>query len=57
MALPFGTIVAIIAIWSLVTLPLMVLGGIVGKNSKTEFKAPCRTGKYPREVPQLPWYR
>ena len=85
MALPFGTIVAIIAIWTLITLPLMVIGGtvqhpawhscprpltanalklsrasaagIVGKNSKTEFRAPCRTGKYPREIPTLPWYR
>lgn len=22
-----------------------------------EFNAPCRTTKYPREVPPLPWYR
>ena len=28
-----------------------------GKNSKSEFNAPCRTTKYPREVPALPWYR
>jgi uncharacterized membrane protein YbhN (UPF0104 family) len=34
-----------------------VLGGIAGKNSNTEFQAPCRTTKYPREIPQLPWYR
>lgn len=24
---------------------------------RSEFNAPCRTNKYPREVPQLPWYR
>jgi len=24
---------------------------------RTDFNAPCRTNKYPREVPQLPWYR
>ncbi|CAN1266630.1 Transmembrane 9 superfamily member 3 [Linum perenne] len=44
-------------IWTLVTSPLLVLGGIAGKNSKAEFQAPCRTTKYPREIPPLPWYR
>ena len=39
------------------TFPLTVLGGIAGKNTKTEFYAPCRTNKYPREIPALPWYR
>merc|ERR1711966_440148 len=56
-ALPFGTICVIIIMWALVTFPLTVLGGIAGKNSKSEFNAPCRTTKYPREIPQLPWYR
>ncbi|PPR83048.1 hypothetical protein GOBAR_AA37660 [Gossypium barbadense] len=56
-ALPFGTIVVIFLIWALVTSPLLVLGGIAGKNSKAEFQAPCRTTKYPREIPPLPWYR
>ncbi|KAK7276189.1 hypothetical protein RIF29_17324 [Crotalaria pallida] len=56
-ALPFGTIVVIFLIWTLVTSPLLVLGGIAGKNSRSEFQAPCRTTKYPREIPQLPWYR
>lgn len=56
-ALPFGTICIIIIIWALVTFPLTVLGGIAGKNSREEFNAPCRTTKFPREVPPLPWYR
>ncbi|MEW5306091.1 MAG: hypothetical protein WDW36_008585 [Sanguina aurantia] len=56
-ALPFGTIVIIIIIWALVTIPLTVFGGIAGKNNRSEFFAPCRTNKYPREIPQLPWYR
>ncbi|KAF7834868.1 RNA polymerase II C-terminal domain phosphatase-like 2 isoform X2 [Senna tora] len=54
-ALPFGTIVVIFLIWTLVTSPLLVLGGIAGKNSRPEFQAPCRTTKYPREIPHLPW--
>ncbi|KAG0565350.1 hypothetical protein M758_8G179500 [Ceratodon purpureus] len=56
-ALPFGTIVVIAIIWIVVTFPLTVLGGIAGKNNKAEFYAPCRTNKYPREIPALPWYR
>ncbi|KAF7835123.1 RNA polymerase II C-terminal domain phosphatase-like 2 [Senna tora] len=54
-ALPFGTIVVTFLIWTLVTSPLLVLGGIAGKNSRPEFQAPCRTTKYPREIPHLPW--
>ncbi|KAG5064252.1 hypothetical protein JHK85_005435 [Glycine max] len=32
---------------------------IEGKNwnSQSGFQAPCRTNKYPREIPQVPWYR
>ncbi|XP_030521759.1 transmembrane 9 superfamily member 2-like [Rhodamnia argentea] len=56
-ALPFGTILVIVLIWALVTSPLLILGGIAGKNSEAEFQAPCRTTKYPREIPPLPWYR
>ncbi|KAE8708045.1 Transmembrane 9 superfamily member 3 [Hibiscus syriacus] len=56
-ALPFRTIVLILLIWALVTSPLLVIGGIAGKNRKEEFQAPCRTTKYPREIPPLPWYR
>lgn len=56
-ALPFGTITVILLVWVLVTLPLLILGGIAGKNSRVEFQVPCRTTKYPREIPQLPWCR
>lgn len=41
-ALPFGTIVIILVIWCLVTIPLTVFGGIAGKNNKQDFAAPCR---------------
>ncbi|KAE8673143.1 Transmembrane 9 superfamily member 4 [Hibiscus syriacus] len=54
-ALPFGTIVVILLIWALVTSPLLVVGGITGKNRKEEFQAPCLTTKHPREIPPLPW--
>ena len=118
-ALPWTTIIIILVIWALVTIPLCVLGGIMGKNNRGDFRclaplsrlvpgrcsslqaghaayachvrhsihkmahclarvrglfcttlacmgihratsscsAPCRTNKYPREIPELPWYR
>ncbi|GMH35994.1 hypothetical protein BSKO_03862 [Bryopsis sp. KO-2023] len=56
-ALPFGTIVVILLIWAAITIPLTIFGGIAGKNGKSDFAAPVRTNKYPREVPDLPWYR
>lgn len=37
--------------------PLTILGGIFGKNGKSEFNFPCRTKNIPREIPNLPWYR
>ncbi|KAH9745903.1 transmembrane 9 superfamily member 2 [Citrus sinensis] len=43
-ALPFGTIVVIVLIWTLVTSPLL-------------FQTPCRTTKYPQEILSLPWYK
>ncbi|EPS73381.1 hypothetical protein M569_01372, partial [Genlisea aurea] len=56
-ALPFGTIMLIFLIWALVTLPLLGLGGVAGKNSSREFQAPCRTSKNPRDIPDLAFYQ
>ncbi|KAA8532393.1 hypothetical protein F0562_032438 [Nyssa sinensis] len=48
-ALPLGTIAVIFLIWLFVASPLLWLGGIAGKNSRSEFQVPCRTTKCPRE--------
>ncbi|XP_028793508.1 transmembrane 9 superfamily member 2-like [Neltuma alba] len=56
-AIPFGKVMVIVLIWTLLALPLLVLGGIVGKKNKAEFQAPRYTSKYPREIPPLPWHR
>lgn len=55
-ALPIGTILILIALNLLVTLPLTVLGAIVGKSS-TPYVEPCRTTKLPRQIPPAPWFR
>jgi len=56
-ALPFGTVVVILLILTLISFPLNVVGGISGRNFSGSFNAPCRTTKMPREIPPLPWHR
>lgn len=48
--------VSIVAMWACITVPLVFLGTIVGRNvaGKTDF--PCRTNPYPRPIPQKPFY-
>ena len=36
---------------------LCMPGWYCARVRRAEFFAPCRTNKYPREIPQLPWYR
>ena len=56
-ALPLTTMILLIFIWILVGFPLTVIGGIFGRNTSSEFNAPCRTSTTEREVPPQPWYR
>lgn len=56
-ALPFSTIMIVLALFALVNLPLTVLGGVAGRNVASDFNAPCRTTKMPRQIPQVPCYR
>eukprot|EP01027_Heterolobosea_sp_BB2_P015819 GEZU01022606.1.p2 GENE.GEZU01022606.1~~GEZU01022606.1.p2 ORF type:complete len:352 (+),score=110.08 GEZU01022606.1:146-1201(+) len=56
-ALPFGTIMGILAIYFLVTFPLTLLGAIAGKNFGGTFDRPCRPKNAVRVIPPAPWYR
>jgi hypothetical protein len=56
-ALPVWTIVAIAALWAVVTIPLTMLGAILGKNRSTPFPSPCGSTKIPREIPPCRWFR
>ncbi|KAK4762337.1 hypothetical protein SAY86_008105 [Trapa natans] len=55
-ALPFGTIVVILLIYALLSVPLLALGGLIGRRCRPEFQAPS-TNKHVREIPSLAWYR
>lgn len=56
-ALRFVAILQIVAIYTLVGVPLTVVGGMVGRRTTGNFEAPCRTKNAVREVPPAPWYR
>jgi hypothetical protein len=48
-AVPFGTLVALISLWCLVSAPLVFIGSFIG--FKREVKDyPCRTNTIPRQV-------
>ncbi|KAI7748571.1 hypothetical protein M8C21_000110, partial [Ambrosia artemisiifolia] len=53
---PLDTIITLSLVWIFLVFPLLILGGIIGKNCASDFRAPCRTTKCPKEVPQLVWY-
>ena len=55
-ALPVWAVALVILLWALVTVPLQVLGGIIGKNRHAKFAAPVATNKYAREIPPQPWF-
>eukprot|EP01002_Notosolenus_urceolatus_P012712 NODE_427_length_2095_cov_34.292278_g342_i0.p1 GENE.NODE_427_length_2095_cov_34.292278_g342_i0~~NODE_427_length_2095_cov_34.292278_g342_i0.p1 ORF type:complete len:585 (+),score=174.89 NODE_427_length_2095_cov_34.292278_g342_i0:191-1945(+) len=56
-ALPFGTIVALFALYFLVTFPLSLGGSIMGKNMSGPLDPPCSTKQMPRPIPPVPRWR
>lgn len=55
-ALPWGTIAVVVMLFAFLAVPLGVLGGIAGHHS-SEYEAPCRVAKVPRQIPDVPFYR
>lgn len=49
-AIPFGTIVAILALWFCVSLPLCFVGALFGFRKPT-ISVPVRTNQIPRQIP------
>lgn len=56
-AVPFSTLISILAIWLFIGFPLTIFGGITGRRFAGPFQAPCRTKNFPREIPPAAWYR
>lgn len=56
-ALPATTVIVLGLVWLVIGYPLTIIGGILGKNTRNSFDAPCRTKNISREIPPVPWYR
>lgn len=54
-AVRFKSIVALLALWFFVSVPLMFFGAYHGFKAK-RIKLPTKTNRIPRQIPSQPWY-
>lgn len=54
-AVPFGTMMALLAMWLLIFVPLSVMGSYFGFR-KSRIEPPVRTNQIPRQIPEQPFY-
>ena len=53
-AVPFGTMVVILLMWSFISFPLVLFGTVVGRNWNGVPDTPCRVKTIPRPIPEAP---
>ncbi|KAF3205283.1 hypothetical protein TWF191_001901 [Orbilia oligospora] len=54
-AIPFSTLVALVSMWLLISVPLVLLGAWFGQK-KPAYEQPTKTTQIPRQIPVQPWY-
>jgi transmembrane 9 superfamily protein 2/4 len=54
-AIPFTTLLLIMALWLLVSLPLSIVGAAIGFR-RPVYEVPCGCGAVPRFIPEPKWY-
>ncbi|KAF9584607.1 hypothetical protein BGW38_005859 [Lunasporangiospora selenospora] len=54
-AVPFGTVVGLIALWFLISTPLSVIGSYFGFQ-RPKIDSPVRANQIPRQIPDQPFY-
>eukprot|EP00041_Stephanoeca_diplocostata_P015709 m.300809 g.300809 ORF g.300809 m.300809 type:complete len:597 (-) comp20131_c0_seq2:327-2117(-) len=55
-AIPFGTMMVILALWLFVILPLTLVGAVIGRNVDGTPQSPCRISPIPRPIPEKKWF-
>ena len=55
-ALPFGTLIGLIALWLLIQLPLVYCGSWYGFHHSHPYEHPTKTNTIPRQIPEQPLY-
>ncbi|KAH9266055.1 hypothetical protein BASA83_010792, partial [Batrachochytrium salamandrivorans] len=54
-AVPFGTLLALVAMWFLISIPLCIAGAYFGFRHPG-YEHPCKTNQIPRQIPPQPVY-
>ncbi|MBW0517342.1 hypothetical protein O181_057057 [Austropuccinia psidii MF-1] len=54
-AVPFGSMLAVVLMWFLISLPLTVVGSIMASRKGT-LSIPVRVNQIPRQIPPTVWY-
>ncbi|KAF3094064.1 hypothetical protein TWF706_008606 [Orbilia oligospora] len=54
-AIPFPTLVALVSMWLLISVPLVLLGAWFGQK-RPAYEQPTKTTQIPRQIPVQPWY-
>mmetsp|Transcript_29073 Transcript_29073/g.56622 ORF Transcript_29073/g.56622 Transcript_29073/m.56622 type:complete len:584 (-) Transcript_29073:286-2037(-) len=55
-AISLNALLAVIAIWLFICVPLLFIGTLFGKNMTEELDFPCRPSRYRRPLPKKQWY-
>ncbi|KAJ5679865.1 Transmembrane 9 superfamily member 7 [Penicillium macrosclerotiorum] len=55
-AIPFGTLVGLLALWLLIQVPLVYIGSWAGYVRASPWEHPLKTNAIPRQIPTQPWY-
>ena len=53
---PFTSVLSVVLMWALVSLPLCVAGTLLGRNWSGTANFPCRVNAIPRAIPEKRWY-
>eukprot|EP00922_Rhytidocystis_sp_ex-Travisia-forbesii_P040029 GHVS01059542.1.p1 GENE.GHVS01059542.1~~GHVS01059542.1.p1 ORF type:complete len:617 (+),score=61.79 GHVS01059542.1:253-2103(+) len=54
-AVPFSALIALLAMWFLISTPLILVGGYLGFR-ESAISVPVRVNKIPRQIPVQPWF-
>ena len=55
-ALPFGTLIVLVALWLFLQLPLVYIGGWCGYTIGGAWTHPIKANPIPRQIPTQPWH-
>ena len=51
-AVPFGSIVVVVLIWTCISVPLCLFGTVIGRNWNGTPDNPCRVKRIPSPIPE-----